>query len=49
MPSSNPADRVTLRQMVLWGAFLALLVIGVVLWARFSSRIVPMIGALTDR
>ena len=31
------------------GVFLALLVLGIVLWFRFSSRIVPMLDALTDR
>ena len=52
MPSSNaadPADRLRLRQIVLWGAFVALLVLGVVLWFRFSGRMVPMLDALSDR
>ncbi|MGH7653068.1 MAG: hypothetical protein ACREN6_00225 [Gemmatimonadaceae bacterium] len=48
-PSVNAADRLKLRQMILWGAFLALLVVGVVLCFRFSGRIVPMLDALTDR
>ena len=50
MPNAaEPSDRLSLRQMAIWGAFLALLVIGIVLWFRFSSRIVPMLDALTDR
>ncbi|MFI5232582.1 MAG: hypothetical protein ACHQSE_08710 [Gemmatimonadales bacterium] len=52
MPSSRasgPAGRLNLRQMILWGAFLALLAVGVVLWFRFSGRIVPMLDVLTDR
>jgi cytochrome c-type biogenesis protein CcmH/NrfF len=48
-PSVDAGGRLKLRQMVLWGAFLALLIIGVVLWFRFSGRIVPMLDALTDR
>jgi hypothetical protein len=35
--------------MLTWGAFLALLVLGVVLWFRFSNRIVPMLDAFSDR
>jgi hypothetical protein len=35
--------------MAIWSVFMALLVLGVVLWFRFSSRIVPMLDAFTDR
>jgi cytochrome c-type biogenesis protein CcmH/NrfF len=51
MPASNadPAERLRLRPMLLWTAFAALLVLGIVLWFRFSGRIVPMLDSLTDR
>ena len=49
MPSSNAAEQLRLRQLVTWGLFLGLLVVGVVLWFRFSGRMVPMFDALTDR
>jgi cytochrome c-type biogenesis protein CcmH/NrfF len=48
-PSADPAGRLNLRQMVIWGVFMALLVLGVVLWFRFANRIVPMLDAFTDR
>jgi len=49
MPPSNAASRVSLRQLVLWGAFMALLAIGVVLWFRFSGRMVSLFDALFER
>jgi cytochrome c-type biogenesis protein CcmH/NrfF len=51
MPSNaaGPDDRLNVRQMVIWSVFMALLVLGVVLWFRFSNRIVPMLDAFTDR
>lgn len=52
MPPSSPADQadsLRLRQLITWGIFGALLVLGVVLWFRFSNRIVPMFDALIDR
>ncbi len=49
MPPADPSDRLNLRQMAIWGVFMALLALGVVLWFRFSSRIVPMLDAFTDR
>jgi hypothetical protein len=52
MPSSQASDpgaRLQLRQLVLWSGFLALLILGVVLWFRFSGRVVPMLDALGDR
>ena len=49
MPSAGPSDHLKLRQMVIWTIFMALLVVGVVLWFRFSNRIVPMLDAFTDR
>ncbi len=48
-PATDPADRLRLRQMVLWTAFAGLLVLGIVLWFKFSGRIVPMLDSLTDR
>jgi cytochrome c-type biogenesis protein CcmH/NrfF len=48
-PSSDPADSLRLRQLITWGVFAVLLVLGVVLWFRFSNRIVPMFDALIDR
>jgi cytochrome c-type biogenesis protein CcmH/NrfF len=47
--SADPADRLQLRPMVIWSVFMALLVLGVVLWFRFSNRIVPMLDVFTDR
>ena len=47
--AADPADRLRLRQIVIWSVFAALLVLGVVLWSRFSGRIVPMLDVLTDR
>jgi cytochrome c-type biogenesis protein CcmH/NrfF len=44
-----PSDRLHLRQIVIWGAFMALLVLGVVLWLRYAGRMVPMLDALNDR
>ena len=48
-PAADPADRLRLRQMVIWTIFAAVLVLGVVFWFRFSGRIVPMLDVLTDR
>jgi type VI protein secretion system component VasF len=48
-PNTDPAESLQLRQMVIWTAFAACLVLGVVLWFRFSGRIVPMLDVLTDR
>jgi hypothetical protein len=48
-PSAAPPERLRLRQAVIWGGFMALLVLGVVLWFRYSGHIVPMLDALTDR
>lgn len=48
-PAADPADRLRLRQVVIWGIFAVVLVLGVVLWARFSDRIAPMLDVLTDR
>ena len=50
MPQSTvvPSDRLKLRQIVIWGAFLALLITGVVLWFRFNDRIVPMLDSLNN-
>ena len=46
---AQPAERLRLRQMLIWAVFAALLVTGIVLWFRYSGRIVPMLDALTDR
>jgi len=48
-PADDPADRLRLRQMVIWAVFAGLLVLGIVFWFRFSGRIVPMLDSLTDR
>ena len=48
MPDS-PTERLRLRPMVIWSAFAILLVTGVVLWFRFSDRIVPMVDVLTEK
>jgi hypothetical protein len=49
MPTADPSERLRLRPMIIWSIFAALLVLGVVLWFRFSDRIVPMLDSLTDR
>jgi len=49
MPSAPPAERLRVRQAVVWSAFAALLVLGVVLWLRFADRLVPMVDAVSDR
>lgn len=49
MPTADPSDRLRLRPMIIWSIFAALLVLGIVLWFRFSDRIVPMLDSLTDR
>lgn len=46
---NTPAERPRARQIVLWVAFTALLVLGVVLYFRFSHRIVPLLDAVTER
>ena len=48
-PAAQPAERLRLRQAVIWTVFAALLVLGIVLWFRFADRIVPMLDVLTDR
>ncbi len=48
-PAPDSADRVHLRQLLAWSVFAALLALGIVLWFRFSGRIVPMLDVLTDR
>ena len=48
-PAAETADRVRLRQAVIWTVFAALLVLGIVLWFRFAGRITPMLDALTGR
>ena len=50
MPQSTivPAERLKVRQIVIWGVFLALLVTGVVLWFRYNDRIVPMLDSLNN-
>jgi type VI protein secretion system component VasF len=48
-PTADQADHLRLRQLITWGIFAALLVLGVVLWFRFSNRIVPMLDSLIDR
>ena len=47
--AADPAERLMLRTVVVWTVFAALLVLGVVLWFRFSGHIVPMLDAITDR
>lgn len=47
--AADQADGLRLRQVVVWAVFFALLVLGVVLWYRFSGRLVPMLDALSDR
>ena len=47
--ASSPSERLRLRQVVVWTVFGALLVLGLVLWFRYSGRIVPMLDSLTDR
>ncbi len=48
LPTAVPSDRLRLRQIVIWGAFLALLITGVVLWFRYNDRIVPMLDSLKN-
>jgi len=47
--TADSADSLRLRQLITWGIFAVLLVLGVVLWFRFSNRIIPMFDALIDR
>jgi hypothetical protein len=47
--NSDPSSRLRPTQMAIWSVFMALLVVGLVLWFRFSDRIVPMLDVLTDR
>jgi hypothetical protein len=52
MPASNdstPADRPRIRQVVLWAAFTAVLVLGLVLYFRYAGRIVPLVDVTGDR
>jgi hypothetical protein len=50
MPQSSavPSDRLKLRQIMMWSAFAALLVAGIVLWFRYNDRIVPMVDSLNN-
>ena len=41
--------RVRVRQVVLWTAFTAVVVTGLVLSLRFSHRIAPLLDVVTDR
>jgi type VI protein secretion system component VasF len=43
------AERLGLRQAVIWTVFAALLVLGIVLWFRFAGRITPMLDAIMGR
>jgi len=47
--AAGPDDRLHVRQIAIWSVFMALLVLGVVLWFRFSNRIAPMLDAFSDR
>jgi hypothetical protein len=47
--SAEPADRPGTRQVVIWSAFAAILVLGIVLWFRFGNRIAPMLDVFSDR
>jgi hypothetical protein len=47
--AAGPAERLRLHQVVIWTVFAALLVLGVVLWLRYSNHIVPMLDVLIDR
>ncbi len=47
--SAQPDDRIRLRPLILWSAFAALLLVGVVLWFRFNDRITPMLDTILDR
>ncbi|HEY2849412.1 MAG TPA: hypothetical protein VGI97_06015 [Gemmatimonadaceae bacterium] len=50
MPSAaDPSDRLQLRQVLTWGVFIALLIAGVVLWFRFSGRMLPLVDGLIGR
>jgi len=48
-PPSGPPDHIRPRQLALWAVFAALLVLGVVLWFRFSGRVVPMLDFVSGR
>ena len=47
--SAEPAERLGVRQVVIWSVFAAVLVLGIVLWFRFGNRIVPMLDVFSDR
>ncbi|HLA91689.1 MAG TPA: hypothetical protein VJL28_14765 [Gemmatimonadaceae bacterium] len=46
---NTPAARLRARQIVLWTAFTALLVLGVILYFRYADRIVPLLDAVIER
>jgi type VI protein secretion system component VasF len=48
-PAPAPAERLRLRQAVIWTVFAALLVLGLVLWFRFGGHVRPMLDVLTER
>jgi len=48
-PSVTPADRHRVRATALWMVFTALLILGVVLYFRDGSRVVPLLDAMSER
>lgn len=46
-PSNTEGQRA--RAIALWTTFTALLVLGLVLFFRFSGRLVPLLDAVSDR
>jgi hypothetical protein len=49
MPATAPADRPRVRQVVMWTAFTAVLVLGLVLYVRFAARVAPLLDAVNSR
>jgi hypothetical protein len=47
-PSALPADRPPARQLALWTVFGAVLVAGLVLYARFGTRVAPLLEKLRE-
>ena len=47
MPATTPADRPPVRQVVLWTALTALLVLGLVLYFRFGTHVAPLLDAVS--
>ena len=47
--SDTPAERPRLLAIVLWTAFVVLLVAGVWLYVRYGGRVVPFLDAAGDR